>query len=110
MLAKNGKYKSSLAIETLSHSNDLVVIEALQRNIPLLISNIPEFLRFELPNHNYAEKDTDYSNLILANKSNISKFKVSSNITSKIMLERDLATVCSSWSNLIHDILYSKKL
>lgn len=30
MLAKNGKYKSSLAIETLSHSNDLVVIEALE--------------------------------------------------------------------------------
>ncbi len=30
VLAKNGKYKPSLAIETLNHSNDLVVLEALE--------------------------------------------------------------------------------
>ena len=30
LLAKNGKYKAGLAIETLFHSNDLVVIEALE--------------------------------------------------------------------------------
>jgi glycosyltransferase involved in cell wall biosynthesis len=86
----------------------LVVVEALQRNIPLLISNIPEFLRFELPKHNYAGKDTDFSKLILTNRSNISKFKVSPSIVNKVLLQRDVEIVCRSWSNLIHDILVSK--
>jgi glycosyltransferase involved in cell wall biosynthesis len=97
-----------LLVPSRFEGDGLVVIEALQRNIPLIISNIPEFLRFALPKHNYAGKDTDYSNLILTNKSDLSKFKVSQSIVSKALLQRDIETVCSSWSSLIHDILISK--
>ena len=97
-----------LLVPSRFEGDGLVVIEALQRNIPLLISNIPEFLRFDLPKHNYACKDTDYSNLILTNKSDISKFIVNSSIASKALSQRDIETVCSSWSSLIHDILISK--
>lgn len=97
-----------LLVPSRFEGDGLVVIEALQRNIPLLISNIPEFLRFDLPKHNYACKDTDYSNLILTNKSDISKFIISSSIASKVLSQRDIETVCSSWSSLIHDILISK--
>jgi glycosyltransferase involved in cell wall biosynthesis len=98
-----------LLVPSRYEGDGLVVVEALQRNIPLLISNIPEFLRFELPKHNYAGKDTDFSNMILTNKSNISKFKVSPSIVNKVLSQRDIETVCSSWSSLIHDILISKK-
>lgn len=97
-----------LLVPSRYEGDGLVVIEALQRNIPLLISNIPEFLRFSLPMHNYASKDSDYSNLILTNKSNISIFKVSPGIVEKALFQRDIETVCSSWSSLIHDILTSK--
>ena len=97
-----------LLVPSRFEGDGLVVIEALQRNIPLLISNIPEFLRFDLPKHNYACKDTDYSNLILTNKLDISKFIVSPSIASKALSQRDIETVCSSWSSLIHDILISK--
>ncbi len=97
-----------LLVPSRYEGDGLVVIEALQRNIPLLISNIPEFLRFGLPKHNYACKDTEYSNLILKNKSNISKFKVSPSIASKALLHRDIETVCNSWLSLIDDILISK--
>jgi glycosyltransferase involved in cell wall biosynthesis len=97
-----------LLVPSRYEGDGLVVIEALQRNIPLLISNIPEFLRFDLPKHNYACNDTDYSNLILTNKSDISKFKVSLSIASKALSHRDIETVCSSWSSLIGDILIRK--
>ena len=97
-----------LLVPSRFEGDGLVVIEALQRNIPLLISDIPEFLRFDLPKHNYACKDTDYSNLILTNKSDISKFIVSQSIVNKVLSQRDIETVCSSWSSLIHDILISK--
>ena len=97
-----------LLVPSRYEGDGLVVIEALQRNIPLLISNIPEFLRFDLPKHNYACKDTDYSNLILTNKSDISKFKVSLSVASKALSHRDIETVCISWSSLIDDILIRK--
>jgi glycosyltransferase involved in cell wall biosynthesis len=97
-----------LLVPSRYEGDGLVVVEALQGNIPLLISNIPEFLRFELPKHNYACNDTDYSKLILKNRSDISKFKVNPSIVSKVLLQRDVEIVCRSWSNLIHDILVSK--
>ncbi len=97
-----------LVVPSRYEGDGLVVIEALQRNTPLLISSIPEFLRFDLPKHNYASNDTDYSNLILTNKSDISKFKVSPNLVSRALSHRDIETVCSSWSSLIDDILVSK--
>lgn len=97
-----------LLVPSRFEGDGLVVIEALQRNIPLLISNIPEFLRFDLPKHNYACKDTEYSSLILTNKSDISKFIVSPGIASKALSQRDIETVCSSWSGLISDILTNK--
>ena len=99
-----------LLVPSRYEGDGLVVLEALQRNVPLLISKIPEFLRFDLPKHNYAGKDSEYSNLILTNKSNISKFKVSPSIASKALLQRDVETVCSSWSGLIHDILISEQI
>jgi glycosyltransferase involved in cell wall biosynthesis len=97
-----------LLVPSRYEGDGLVVVEALQRNVPLLISNIPEFLRFDLPKHNYACKDTDYSNLILTNKSDLSKFIVSPSIANKALSQRDIETVCSSWSSLINDILISK--
>ena len=99
-----------LLVPSRFEGDGLVVVEALQRNIPLLISSIPEFLRFNLPKHNYADKDTDFSNLILTNKSDISKFKVRQSIVNKVLSQRDLETVCSSWSSLVHEILISKKV
>ncbi len=97
-----------LLVPSRYEGDGLVVIEALQRNIPLLISNIPEFLRFDLPKHNYACTDTEYSNLILTNKSDISKFRVSPSIANKALLQRDVETVCGNWSSLINDVLISK--
>lgn len=97
-----------LLVPSRYEGDGLVVIEALQRNIPLLISHIPEFLRFGLPKHNYASNDIDYSVRILTNKSDISKFVVSPSIASQALSQRDIETVCSSWSCLIHDILISK--
>jgi glycosyltransferase involved in cell wall biosynthesis len=97
-----------LLVPSRYEGDGLVVIEALQRNIPLLISSIPEFLRFDLSKHNYASNETDYSNLILTNKSNLSKFKVSPNTVSRALSQRDIETVCNSWSSLINDILVSK--
>ena len=97
-----------LLVPSRFEGDGLVVVEALQRHIPLLISNIPEFLRFDLPKHNYACKDTEYSNLILTNKSDISKFIVSQSIVNEVLSQRDIETVCSSWSSLIQDILIRK--
>ena len=97
-----------LLVPSRFEGDGLVVIEALQRNIPLLISSIPEFLRFDLSKHNYASNETDYSNLILTNKSNLSKFKVSPNTVSRALSQRNIETVCNSWSSLINDILVSK--
>ena len=99
-----------LLVPSRYEGDGLVVIEALQRNVPLLISNISEFLRFDLPKHNYACKDTEYSNLILTNKSDILKFRVSPSRASKALLQRDIETVCDNWSSLINDLLISKSL
>jgi glycosyltransferase involved in cell wall biosynthesis len=95
-----------LIVPSRYEGDGLVVVEALQRNIPLLISDIPEFQRFDLPKRNYANKDADYSNLIFKNKLDISKFNVSSSKVKRVLVERDIETVFSKWSSLIHDVLF----
>jgi glycosyltransferase involved in cell wall biosynthesis len=94
-----------LLVPSRFEGDGLVVLEALQRNIPLIISDIPEFRRFNLPNHNYASTDENYANLIRASMLNSSMFRVSPIIAKQILSSRDIKLICDSWISLIQSQL-----
>ena len=94
-----------LLVPSRYEGDGLVVLEALQRSIPLIISDIPEFRRFNLPSHNYAYTVDNFIELVRKNKFQSSKFQVDSTITRRIFSERKLELICDSWIHLIKNQL-----
>jgi len=86
----------------------LVVIEALQRKVPIIVSSIHEFKRFKLPNVNYAANTQDFIRLIRENAKKSQVFKVSSGINQKVFASRDPNNISASWINLIDSIKNSQ--
>jgi glycosyltransferase involved in cell wall biosynthesis len=83
----------------------LVVIEALQRNVPFIVSNIPEFKRFKLPKINYAANLEEYIEAITVNQDSTSVFQVNSIKAETILNERDVELIGDKWGKLIHEIM-----
>jgi len=82
----------------------LVVLEALQRKVPIIISSIDEFKRFQLPNINYADDTHNFVRLILAHLDSCEVFKVNSGAVEQILSDRNIQTICSKWVSLINSL------
>jgi glycosyltransferase involved in cell wall biosynthesis len=93
-----------LVIPSRSEGDGLVVIEAILRNIPLIIADIPEFRRFNFPDVNYASEVTDFSASITGNFMNASIFQVNSVITHEIAKHRDIENIARSWEDLFREM------
>lgn len=94
-----------LIIPSRYEGDGLVVIEALQRNVPMLVSNIPEFKRFGLPDLNYASTLEEFVEAICTNRDSTAAFQVDSVKSELILSQRKIASIGDDWEKLIGDLI-----
>jgi len=79
----------------------LVIIEALQSNIPILLSDIPEFRRFHFPDHNYAPDCQAFVHSIQANAGDLNSLRIPVEVSSQILLARTPVNVGGNWHEFL---------
>ena len=84
-----------------SEGDGLVVVEGMQIGIPMILSDIPSFQRFGLPNGNYCGSAKDFIDRIEEYRNNLSFLVVPKEISKPILSLRSTKTVGDSWENLL---------
>jgi glycosyltransferase involved in cell wall biosynthesis len=92
-----------LVVPSQYEGDGLVVVEAIARRIPILLNDIPDLLRFDLPTHHYCLKVSDYVSRIDEYKSAIGKLVVSEKLRNDILLDRDPTEIAKKWVLLLSD-------
>jgi glycosyltransferase involved in cell wall biosynthesis len=82
----------------------LVVVEGMQKGIPMLISDIPDFRRFGLPEANYCKSVEDFIFSIDRFGANISSLMVPKNISTQILAARSPEAVGDKWEEFLNSI------
>lgn len=79
----------------------LVVLEALQRGIPIIVSDIEDFRRFNLPNQNYCGTASDFTKRIKQFDQSIQELIIDSKIVDAILSERSPNKLVDKWEQLL---------
>jgi len=82
----------------------LVVIEALQRGLPILVSDIPEFRRFGFPERNYCESINVFVSRIEEFREKIEDLVVPPEISDMILRTRSSSNVAETWEKFLHSL------
>ena len=94
-----------LIIPSRYEGDGLVVIEALQRNVPLLVSKIPEFKRFGLPIPNYASGVKEFVEIIDTHRDSTAAFQVDSTTAESILNHREVTSIGEDWERLFRELM-----
>ena len=98
--------QGDLLIVPSSYEGDgLVVIEGLQKGIPILVSDIPDFRRFGLPERNYCQTVGAFIARINEYRTDLHHLIVPENIVAPILVSRSLGAVGDSWEEFLNSIL-----
>jgi len=87
-----------LIVPSMSEGDGLVIVEAMQAQVPLLIADIPDLRRFEFPDRNYAQNAEDFANRIIHYSEDLSDLLIPSEKATAIIAPRSLATVGEGWA------------
>lgn len=82
----------------------LVVIEGLQRKMPMLLADIPDFRRFNFPEANYCKKIEDFAERIQDYRHDLSSLKIPFERAEEILLPRAISTVGRSWMDFLNSV------
>ena len=82
----------------------LVVIEGMQKGLPMLIADIPDFRRFGLPEANYCKSVEDFIHSIDRFGANISDLLVPNNLSTQILSARSPEAVGDKWEEFLNSI------
>ena len=93
-----------LIIPSKFEGDGLVVVEALARGIPILISDIPDFRRFNLNEVNYCLDLDDFVSRVTESKNDISIFLVEEVLTKCILDLRSPEEVLRKWEKVFESI------
>ena len=89
-----------LIVPSIYEGDGLVVLEAIQNQVPILISDIPEFRRFKLKSINYAKTIDEYVNKIRQAK-DINEFVVPESIAKQVLSNRNINLIGKNWEKII---------
>jgi glycosyltransferase involved in cell wall biosynthesis len=92
-----------LVIPSIWEGDGLVVLEAMKLGVPLLLSDIPDFRRFNLKEKHYFKDESDLARIVMDCK-NVSEFVVSKDDTDRILQERDVKSIARKWLDYIAQI------
>ena len=90
-----------LIVPSSFEGDGLVVIEAITRSIPIIVSDIRDFRRFEFPEMNYCKTIHDFVERLRLFRGDSNKLVISPEITKKIVANRSPENVLKSWRQVI---------
>jgi len=93
-----------LIVPSKFEGDGLVVAEAILGRFPLLLSNIEEFRKFQLPNSSYCDSTETFKKTILEFSENLGGLVPSPNSVELLKNERGLPAISNSWSRLVGSI------
>jgi GalNAc-alpha-(1->4)-GalNAc-alpha-(1->3)-diNAcBac-PP-undecaprenol alpha-1,4-N-acetyl-D-galactosaminyltransferase len=93
-----------LIVPSSFEGDGLVVIEAMQTQIPLLVADIPDFRRFEFPERNYCKDVDDFTERINYYSKNLTHLLIPAKVSRPILATRSLSKVGDSWIKFLNDI------
>lgn len=97
--------KGDLLIVPSEYEGDgLVVIEGLQKSLPMLVADIPDFRRFAFPERNYCKDVADFIERIHTFGEDLTDLVIPSEISEEILASRTLLAVGDSWENFLNSI------
>lgn len=95
--------QGDLLIVTSNYEGDgLVILEALDRGIPILLRDVPDLRRFNFPEKNYFRTIGEAKEIIISNSISCENLTVSNNISENILKGRNPVVILEKWSHLIN--------
>ena len=86
-----------LIVPSLFEGDGMVIVEAIERDLPLLVTDIPDFRRFGFPESNYCIDSTDFVQRIKEYESKIDELRVPIQIRTEVLNSRTPKAVGDSW-------------
>ena len=93
-----------LIVPSLFEGDGLVVIEALLAEIPFLLSDIPDFRRFNFPDYFYCLSINDYVRKILENPNSNQVQRIPDELRNKVLEARQIEKVGNSWEEYFNSL------
>lgn len=93
-----------LIVPSAYEGDGLVVIEGMQHGIPMLLSDIPDFRRFALPERNYCQNVDDFVERIHQYRDDLGSLIIPENICRSLLASRSLESVGDTWESFL-DVL-----
>jgi len=94
--------EGDLLIVTSAYEGDgLVVFEALQNRVPLLLSDIPDFRRFEFPERNYCANIQEFVAAVKEYRDDLRMLVIPDEISRPLLEARSISNVGDAWENFL---------
>ena len=93
-----------LVVPSAWEGDGIVVLEAVSRFVPILVSDITSFRSFGLNEINYCKSSGDFELAIQENLNHLERFKLPSDRAIEVLQSRSLEVVASNWENLFRSL------
>ena len=91
-----------LIIPSSAEGDGLVLVEAVQRSIPFLATNIPDLNKYGIGESNYCNDIDEFVSRIRLFSNELESLVVPEVIRRKYIAERDLRVICEKWRDLLY--------
>lgn len=86
-----------LIVPSLFEGDGMVVIEAISRDLPILLSDIPDFRRFGFPDCNYCAEPTDFVQRLTEHSLQIDNLRIPAQVRRELLESRTPKSVGDQW-------------
>lgn len=93
-----------LIVPSLFEGDGLVAIEAMKIGVPMLLSDISDFRRFNLPEKHYCQTEEDFIARISEYRDDLDKLVLPKEIVDPFLSSRSLKVVGNSWEKFLNSI------
>ena len=92
-----------LVVPSQYEGDGLVIVEAIARRIPIILNDIPDLRRFDLPDKHYCLSVADFATRVSQFSKSISNLVVLEETTKEILFDRDPNEIAKKWITFLSD-------
>ena len=90
-----------IVLTSLFEGDGLVLLEAISRNLPVLVRDISDLRRFNLPEVNYFQSAESAASSLVQFRANPGELRIPADIADRILSTRDERVILASWVEII---------